>query len=148
QCITNVGTADLLMVSARLADVSPRKEVNIFLVETAKPGVVQRTIRHLQGLRTSCTGDLLTSDLELPEHSLLSGVGAGLAIFQAMFLQERLFTGVLYLSGLRACVRRAVEHAETRMQFGRPIGRNQLVQERVIRMRVGEQMLESLIDRL
>jgi GNAT superfamily N-acetyltransferase len=65
-----------------------------------------------------------------------------------MFVQERLFTGVLYLSALHVCVERALEHAETRQQFGRAIGRNQYVQERVIRMRVGEQLLRSLMHEL
>lgn len=145
QCVTNIGVADLALVSARLQDVPSRQEVNVFLVETAAAGVEQRTVLDLEGLRTSCTGDLRARQARLPGHALLGGVGAGLDVFRAMFAQERLFTGVLYLAALRACVRRAVEHAETRQQFGRPVGRNQHVQERVVRMRVGEQLLASLL---
>jgi isovaleryl-CoA dehydrogenase len=145
QCITNVGVADLALVSARLQDVPSRQEVNVFLVETAAPGVEQRTVLDLEGLRTSCTGDLRARQAALPGHALVGGVGAGLEVFRVMFAQERLFTGVLYLAALRACARRAAEHAETRQQFGRPVGRNQHVQERVVRMRVAEQLLASLL---
>jgi isovaleryl-CoA dehydrogenase len=145
QCITNIGTADLAMVSARLADVPPRKEVNVFLVETRRPGVEQRTLTDLEGLRTSCTGDLMLRQASLPAGALLGQPGAGLAVFRSMFLQERLFTGLLYLSALRYCVRRAVEHAETRLQFGRPVGRNQFVQEKVVRLRTGEVLLAGLL---
>jgi isovaleryl-CoA dehydrogenase len=149
QCITNIGIANLALVSARLEKAPARKEVNIFLVEpAAAAGVEQRTILHLQGLRTSCTGDLRARQAQLSGIALLGEMGAGLAIFRSMFLHERLFTGVLYLSGLRACVQRALEHAETRQQFGRPIGRNQFVQERIIRMRTGEQLLACLLHDL
>jgi alkylation response protein AidB-like acyl-CoA dehydrogenase/GNAT superfamily N-acetyltransferase len=145
QCITNVGEADLVMCSARLSDAPPRKEVNIFLVEKTAPGVSTRLRTNLSGLRSSCTGDLEASQAQLPAHALLGEVGLGLKIFAEMFLQERLFTGVLYLSALRFCIQRAVSHAETRLQFGRLIGRNQFVQEKVIRMRVAEELQGCLL---
>ncbi len=145
QCITNVGEADLILCSARLADAPPRKEVNIFLVEKTAPGVTTRLRSNLSGLRSSCTGDLEASQARLPGFALLGEVGLGLKVFAEMFLQERLFTGVLYLSALRACIQRAVTHAETRLQFGRLIGRNQFVQEKVIRMRVAEELQGCLL---
>jgi isovaleryl-CoA dehydrogenase len=147
-CITNVGTAELMMVSARLQDVSSRKELNVFLVESDAPGVQTHIQTQLTGLRTSCTGDLSAREAILPAYALLGKVGEGLAIFRLMFILERLLTGVLYLAGLRACLERALEHAETRLQFGRPIGRNQYVQERIVRMRVAEQLLDCLLTGL
>lgn len=148
QCITNVGVADLMLVSARLRGAPPRKEVNIFAVEKTTPGVEIQTLTHLTGLRTSCTGDLTTKGVVLPRDALLGEIGSGLPIFRLMFTQERLWTGVLYLAGLRSCLRRALDHAETRLQFGRPIGRNQYVQERIIRASVAEQLLRALLDSL
>lgn len=147
-CITNVGVADLAVCSARLPDAPARKEVNIFVVETAAAGVATMTRNNLAGLRSSCTGDLGARAARLPDHSLLGGIGRGLEIFAAMFTQDRLFTGVLYLSALHACVQRAVEHAETRLQFGRLIGRNQYVQDKIIRMRVAEELLDCLLHSL
>jgi alkylation response protein AidB-like acyl-CoA dehydrogenase/GNAT superfamily N-acetyltransferase len=147
-CITNVGVADLALCSARLRDAPARKEINIFLVETAAQGVATRIRTNLSGLRSSCTGDLEARAAPLPDHALLGSAGQGLAIFAEMFLQERLFTGVLYLSALRACIQRGVEHAETRLQFGRLIGRNQFVQDKVIRMRVAEELLDCLLHYL
>src|SRR5262249_11676341 len=97
-CITNIGIADLALCSVRLRDAPPRKGVNIFLVEPAAPGVVTRPRTNLAGLRSSCTGDLEVSGARLPSHCLLGSVGQGLEVFAEMFLQERLFTGVLYLA--------------------------------------------------
>jgi alkylation response protein AidB-like acyl-CoA dehydrogenase/GNAT superfamily N-acetyltransferase len=148
QCITNVGVADLMMVSARLRNVSAHRELNVFLVEAAAAGVETRVLTHLAGLRTSCTGDLTARSVTLPADALVGGVGRGLRIFRTMFTQERLWTGVLYLGALNSCLRRALTHAETRLQFGRPIGRNQYVQERVIRMTVAEQLLRSFLSAL
>jgi isovaleryl-CoA dehydrogenase len=148
QCITNVGVADLMMVSAKLRGVSSLKEVNVFLLEAGTAGVETRVLTHLAGLRTSCTGDLTATAIALPTEALLGGVGRGLKIFRTMFTQERLWTGVLYLAALDSCRRRALAHAETRLQFGRPIGRNQYVQDRVIRMKVAEELLRSLLGGL
>ncbi len=145
QCITNVGVADVMLVSARLRDVPAHREVNVFVVEPGTPGVETRVLTHLAGLRTSCTGDLTARAAPLPADALLGGLGRGLRIFQTMFIQERLWTGVLYLAALSSCLRRAMAHAETRLQFGRPIGRNQYVQERIVRMRVAEQLLRTLL---
>ncbi len=148
QCITNVGAADLMMVSAKLRGVSSLKEMNVFLVEAGTAGVATRVLTYLTGLRTSCTGDLEARSVKLPADSLLGGVGRGLRIFRTMFTQERLWTGVLYLAALDSCLRRALAHAETRLQFGRPIGRNQYVQERIIRMKVAEELQRSLLTGL
>jgi alkylation response protein AidB-like acyl-CoA dehydrogenase/GNAT superfamily N-acetyltransferase len=147
-CITNIGVADVALCSARLRDAPPRKEVNIFLVEAAAEGATTRARMNLSGLRSSCTGDLEAAAARLPEYALLGSVGQGLEIFAEMFAQERLFTGILYLSALRACIQRAVEHAETRLQFGRLIGRNQHVQDKIIRMRVAEELLDCLLHSL
>ena len=147
-CITNVGVADVMLVSARLRDVPAHRALNIFVLESCAAGVQTQILTHLAGLRTSCTGDVTVKAIPLLPDVLLGGVGRGLRIFRTMFTQERLWTGVLYLAALRSCLRRALAHAETRLQFGRPIGRNQYVQERIIRMHVAEQLLRALLSSL
>ena len=144
--ITNVGPADLAIVSARLGGVPPAHAVNLFLVETAWPGVHLRPVTDLTGLATSATGNLIARRVVLPEDARLGELGDGVRLFRATFTEERLLTGVLYLAAVRRCLERGLAHAQSRRTFGEPLGRHQYIQERLVRMRVAEETLEALLD--
>lgn len=145
--ITNAGEAGMLLVSARVEGVSAREAVNIFLVDTGGPRVKQRPLRDLMGLRTSPTGDLLAWRAPLPHDSMLGPLGSGVACFRRIFSLERLFIGYLFLGAIRRCLHRAVHHAENRLSFGVALGKNQYVQEKVVRMRVAEELLSAQLER-
>jgi isovaleryl-CoA dehydrogenase len=144
--ITNVGTANLAIVSARLAGVPPAHAVNLFLVETARPGVHMRPVTDLTGLSTSATGSLIARRVTLPEDTRLGEPGDGVRLLRTTFTEERLLTGVLYLAAVRRCLERGLAHAQARRTFGEPLGRHQYIQERLVRMRVAEETLEALLD--
>ncbi|MFY0564009.1 acyl-CoA dehydrogenase family protein [Archangium lansingense] len=144
--ITNVGSADLAIVSARLAGVPPAHAVNLFLVETAWPGMHQRPVTDLTGLATSATGNLIARRVTLPSDARLGEPGDGVRLFRATFTEERLLTGVLYLAAVRRCLDRGLAHAQSRRTFGEPLGRHQYIQERLVRMRVAEETLEALLE--
>jgi isovaleryl-CoA dehydrogenase len=144
--ITNVGPADLAIVSARLAGVPPAHAVNLFLLETALPGVHPRPVTDLTGLATSATGNLIARRVMLPPDARLGEPGDGVRLFRTTFTEERLLTGVLYLAAVRRCLERGLAHAQARRTFGEPLGRHQYIQERLVRMRVAEETLEALLD--
>jgi alkylation response protein AidB-like acyl-CoA dehydrogenase/ribosomal protein S18 acetylase RimI-like enzyme len=144
--ITNGGAADLAIVSARLAGVPPSHAVNLFLVETALPGVHARPVTDLMGLTTSATGNLLARRVVLPGDARLGEPGDGVRLFRATFTEERLLVGVLYLAAVRRSLERGLAHAQERRTFGEPLGRHQYIQERLVRMRVAEETLEALLD--
>jgi alkylation response protein AidB-like acyl-CoA dehydrogenase/GNAT superfamily N-acetyltransferase len=147
QNITNVGEADLVLTSARLQGVLAREAVNIFLVEGKGERVRQRAHRDLMGLRTSPTGDLLAWRAPLGPEARLGALGEGVAFFRRVFSLERLFIGYLYLGAIRRCLVRAVQHAETRQSFGAALGTHQYVQEKVVRMRIAEELLSAQLER-
>jgi isovaleryl-CoA dehydrogenase len=144
--ITNVGPANLAIVSARLAGVPPAHAVNLFLLETARPGVHLRQVKDLTGLATSATGNLIARRVMLPADARLGELGDGVRLFRTTFTEERLLTGVLYLAAVRRCLERGMAHAQSRRTFGEPLGRHQYIQERLVRMRVAEETLEALLD--
>lgn len=146
--VTNLGEADVALVSARLQGVPAKEAVNVFLVETRRatgtPARVHMRARDdLAALRTSPTGSLLAWRAPLPIDSLVGERGSGVALFRFMFSEERVTTGFLYLGALRACLARALTHAEQRRQFGQPIGKNQYVQDKIVKMRVAAELLEA-----
>lgn len=141
--ITNLGAADLALVSARVDGAPVSQAVNVFIVDCAGARTFVRPRGDLMGLRTSPAGTLLCRRSPLPGAALLGRLGAGFEIFRMMFSVERLYTGHLYLAAIRACLQRGLDFAETRVQFGAPIGKNQYVQEKIVKMRVAEELLAA-----
>ncbi|MBL9038140.1 MAG: GNAT family N-acetyltransferase [Archangium sp.] len=141
--ITNAGVADVIATSVRLDDSS---DVSILLLDGAGARVRQRPIRDLMGLRTSPTGDVLAWRAPVSKGAVLGKPGDGVRFFRRVFALERLFIGSLFVATIRRSLHRAVHHAETRLSFGQPIGANQYVQERVVRMRIAEELLSAQVD--
>jgi isovaleryl-CoA dehydrogenase len=141
--ITNVGAADLVLVSVRVEGVDPKAAVNLILVETDGAGIRITPYTDLMGLRTSPTGDLTLEGTTVTTACRLGELGDGVRFFRQVFALERLLIGYLYLASLQRSLLRAVQHAETREQFGSPIGRNQYVQDKIVRMRIAGQMLAT-----
>ncbi len=146
--ITNLGACDLALVSARVVDVPAREAVNVFVVDTNTARVAQRLRSDLAGLRTSPTGSLVAWRAQLGPSCWVGARGDGVRLFRKMFSDERISTGFLYLGSLKACRDRALLHAERRRQFGQPIGRNQYVQEKIVKMQVGIDLLEAHLWRV
>ncbi|MHB8418874.1 MAG: GNAT family N-acetyltransferase [Myxococcales bacterium] len=146
--ITNLGAADLVLVSARLEGAESHQSINAFGLALPRAGAHVRPIRDLLGLRTSPTGNLLLRSARIPPDARVGAPGQGVEIFRRTFALERLLAGGLYLAALRITLDRAVSFAERREQFGRPVGRNQFVQERIVRVRVAEELLRSLLTQV
>lgn len=141
--VTNLGAADVVLVSARAQGVPARESVNVFVIDGHGPRVRQRSRHDLMGLRTSPTGSLLAWRAPLPSSSRVGARGDGVRLFRRMFSEERITTGFLYLGVLKHCRDRALSHAEGRSQFGQPIGKNQYVQEKLVKMQVAIELLEA-----
>ncbi len=146
--VTNLGAADVALVSARVAAVAAREAVNVFLVDGHGPRVRQRLRTDLAGLRTSPTGSLIAWRAPLGADALVGALGDGVRLFRRMFSEERITTAFLYLGSLKYCRDRAMQHAESRSQFGQPIGKNQYVQEKIVRMQVAIDLLEAHLWRV
>ena len=146
--VTNLGACDVALVSARVLEVPAKEAVNVFVVDAHGPRVRQRLRDDLSGLRTSPTGSLVAWRAPIGRQARIGARGDGVRLFKKMFSDERITTGFLYLGSLKACRDRALLHAEGRRQFGQPIGRNQYVQEKIVRMQVAIDLLEAHLWRV
>ena len=104
-----------------------RAGLSVFIVDLDQPGV-QRTYKERKmGQRASQVGGLRFESIRLPADALLGEQGAGFAYMTGVLAKGRLGIAGLSLGISRAALTAAVEHAETRLAFGRPIGANQAV---------------------
>jgi len=126
--ITNGTVADVAVVWAKLDGV-----VRGFLVERGTPGFTAPEMRGKHSLRASITSELIFQDCEIPADAILPNV-EGLRGPLGCLTQARYGIAWGALGAAIACYESSVRYATTRIQFGRPIGGFQLVQEKLVWM--------------
>ncbi|MBG0560397.1 acyl-CoA dehydrogenase family protein [Actinoplanes aureus] len=128
--ITNGSIADVATVWAQTED-----GIRGFLVPRGTPGFTSRTIKQKLSLRASITGELILDEVRLPDSArlpLARGLGAPLSC-----LSEARFGIVFGSTGAgRDALRAALDYANSRIQFGKPIAAFQLTQEKLANMAV------------
>jgi len=126
--ITNGSLADLAIVWARTED-----GVRGFIVPATSRGFSTQDIHHKLSLRASVTSEILLDDVRLPDSALLPGVSSLRG--PLVCLGEGRYGIVWGAAGAaRSCFEAALEYSMQRIQFDRPIGSFQLVQQRLAAM--------------
>ncbi|MEU0835438.1 acyl-CoA dehydrogenase family protein [Streptomyces sp. NPDC005969] len=122
--ITNGGIADVATVWAQTED-----GVRGFLVPRGTPGFTTRDIKQKMSLRASITSELHFDNVRLPESARLPGAQGLRGPLSC--LNEARF-GILFgaVGAARDCLQTAIDYADARVQFGRPISAFQLTQRK------------------
>ena len=134
--ITNAPIADIFVVFAATDRSKGVFGLSAFLVDRGCPGMNIGAPFHKMGLRTSPMSELTFDECPVPASSILGPAGAGLAIFNHSMTWER---GLILASAVGTMQRQletSLEYARQRHQFGRPIGKNQAVANRLVDMKV------------
>lgn len=126
--ITNGTIADIAVVWAKLEG-----EVCGFLVEKGTRGFSAPEIKHKMALRASITSQLVFEDCTIPAENLLP-LSKGLLSPLMCLNQARYGIAWGVLGAAMACYQSALEYSQARVQFDRPIGGFQLVQEKLVDM--------------
>ena len=144
--ITNAPIADVAVVWARLgsADGSP---VRGFLVETDRSGVRTPKIDEKLSMRASITGRIELNDVRIPEENVLPGV-EGMKGPLSCLTQARFGIAWGAVGAARDCFEAAREYATDREQFGGPIARFQIQQEKLAEMATQITLAQLLAYRL
>jgi glutaryl-CoA dehydrogenase len=126
--ITNAPIADVAVVWAKLDDV-----IRGFIVERGAKGFSTPKIEGKLSLRASTTGEIVLSDVLVPDESLLPdarGLGAPFACL------NRARYGIAWgaLGAACFCWHQARQYVLDRKQFGRPLAANQLIQKKLADM--------------
>src|ERR1700678_1723476 len=120
--ITNGSVADIAVVWANTPE-----GIRGFLVPRGTPGFSARDIHKKLSLRASITSELHLDEARLPADAVLPGV-AGLKGPLSCLSEARYGIAWGVTGAARTCRESASEYAQTREQFGRPIGAFQLTQ--------------------
>ncbi|MEE2913535.1 MAG: acyl-CoA dehydrogenase [Pseudomonadota bacterium] len=126
--ITNSPLADVAVVWAKLYG-----KIRGFLVERGTPGFETPKIEGKFSLRASTTGEIVLSDVEVPEENLLPNVSGLSGPFGCL---NKARYGIAWgtMGAAEFCWHAARTYTLERTQFGRPLAANQLIQKKLADM--------------
>jgi alkylation response protein AidB-like acyl-CoA dehydrogenase len=150
--ITNGPYADVIVFICKLeepgVDPKDRKPLT-FVLDSGMPGLEQTKPMRKMGLHSSPTGEIFANDVKAGADRLLgeseerqSRSGA-----KQTFSQERSGVAAMALGIIERCLELSVAYAKERVQFGRPIGEFQLIQDKLARMEVARMNVENMVLR-
>lgn len=143
--ITNAPEADIGLIFLYTDRAKKHHGMSCFIVDLKNtPGVEIRTMDKL-GQRCSKVGEIFFSDAEVPKKSLLGALGEGYAILMGLLGNTRLFAAARALGLEAACLEKSIEYAKTRVQFGKPIGKFQMIQEQIAEMYINHRAGKMLV---
>jgi alkylation response protein AidB-like acyl-CoA dehydrogenase len=143
--VTNAQAADLFVTYATIDPRLGPMGVTGFIVDRDTPGVTVGRPMHKMGLRTSPMGEVIFEDARVPVANRLGREGRGVEVFECSMEWERGCILASCLGVMRRQLEECVRHARERRQFGRPIGKNQSVANRIVDMRVRLETCRPLV---
>jgi alkylation response protein AidB-like acyl-CoA dehydrogenase len=151
--ITNGPYADTVVFICKLDEGNPPAERKLlsFVLDAGMPGLEQTKPLKKMGLHSSPTGELFLSDVRVGRDRLIGEteevVAGGRTAAKATFSIERSGVAAMALGIISQCLELSVAYAKDRVQFGRPIGEFQLIQDKLARMEVARLNVENLVFR-
>ncbi len=121
--ITNAGQAGTYIVTARTGTKpDDSAEISAFIVPADTPGFSIGRMEEKLGLHASATGELIFDGARIPASNMLGEQGSGFKTFLKILDGGRISIGALAVGLAQAALDASIPYAQTREQFGRPIG--------------------------
>lgn len=125
--ITNGGIADVVIIFATVDASRGVKGITAFILEKDMPGLIPGRKEEKMGIRSSHTAGYTFEDLRVPVGNRLGEEGEGFKIAMMTFEQTRTSVATYAVGVARAAYEYALDYAQERVQFGKPIIRHQAI---------------------
>ena len=132
--ITNSPIADVFVVWAKLeSEGDGQSAIRGFILEKGMKGLTAPKIEGKMSLRASITGEIVMDDVFVPEANMLPNVSGLKGPFGCL---NKARYGIAWgaLGAAEDCWHRARQYTLDRVQFGRPLAQNQLIQKKLADM--------------
>jgi glutaryl-CoA dehydrogenase len=135
--ITNSPIADVFVVWAKLTDpdgnTGGQESIRGFILEKGMKGLTAPKIEGKMSLRASITGEIVMDGVFVPEENMLPNVSGLKGPFGCL---NKARYGIAWgaLGAAEDCWMRARQYTMDRVQFGRPLAQNQLIQKKLADM--------------
>lgn len=143
--ITNGPDADTLVVYAKTDPPAGSHGITAFIIEKGFKGFSTAQKLDKLGMRGSDTGELVFEDCEVPEENILGHLNEGARVLMSGLDYERTVLAAGPLGIMQACLDVVIPYVHERQQFGKPIGKFQLVQGKLADMYVTMNAAKSYV---
>lgn len=126
--ITSGGRADTYILFATKDRSLGHKGISAFILEKDTPGFTIGKLEEKMGMNGSLTTELVFQDARIPKENLLGQEGEGFKVAMALLDGGRIGIAAQGLGIAEAALDAAIAHAKIRVQFGKPIAKNQGIQ--------------------
>jgi alkylation response protein AidB-like acyl-CoA dehydrogenase len=129
------GSADKIIVSARTAGAIRDKDgITLFIVDAKAQGVTVRDYQTIDGLRAA---EVSLENVEVGADAVLGEVDGGLALMNDVARRSMAALSAEAVGIMDTMQTLTNEYLQTREQFGRPIGKFQVLQHRMVDILIG-----------
>jgi isovaleryl-CoA dehydrogenase len=127
--ITNGPVGEVFYCYAKTGE--DRKAISTFLIDRTMPGFSTGKKFSKMGMRASPTGELIFENCQVPAANRVGSEGSSIKMMMRNLDLERITIAGISLGIARASIEVATRYSKERMQFGKPIGSFQQIQERL-----------------
>jgi len=128
QFITSGHVAEVTTVMAKTDPSKGVKGISAFIVEKGTPGFRLGVEEDKLGMRGSITSEIVLEDCRVPAENLVGEPGKGFTGAMSILDRGRVAIAALAVGLAQGALDHSISYAKERVQFGRPIGKNQAVQ--------------------
>ncbi len=126
--ITNGGTAAVCLVMAQTHPEKRHHGINCLIVEKGAPGFEVGRKEDKMGIRASDTHSLMFTDVKVPKANRIGADGSGFKFAMNTLNGGRIGIAAQALGIASGAFERALEYAQQRKSFGKPIMEHQAIQ--------------------
>src|SRR5256714_3096863 len=134
--ITNGVRADFLVTALKTTEEGGHHGISFLILEKEMEGYSVSKKLEKMGWHASDTGELSFQDVFVPDENLLGEENRGFYLIMANFQWERLLMALGSVGSMQAVLERAIEDAQERQAFGRPISKHQAIRHKIAEMAV------------
>ncbi|XP_018332281.1 very long-chain specific acyl-CoA dehydrogenase, mitochondrial [Agrilus planipennis] len=147
--ISNGGIAEIMTVFAQTPIQDPKTgqtvdKVTAFIVERSFGGVTSGPPERKMGIKCSNTAEVYFDNVPVPVENVLGGVGNGFKVAMNILNNGRFGMAATLAGTMKTCMKKAVEFATNRVQFGKKIDSFGAIQEKIARMALLQYVTESV----
>ncbi len=143
--ITNGGVASFYCITAMTDKTKGVKGMSMFLVDAGTPGLSTGHEENKMGIRTSNTCDVILEDCRIPASNLIGEEGKGFGIAMKTLDQARAWMGCVAVGIAQRGINEAVAYGKERIQFGRPIIKNQALRFKIADMEIKTETARQMV---
>lgn len=123
----------ILMACRTDPSLPKRKGISFFLVPNDTPGLEIYPMKTL-GRHIVLTNEITLRDVHVSEDALLGPLNGGFSVLTDGLNIERLTSAALYVGNAKAILDDCLAYAKSRVQFGQPIGKFQVISHMIADM--------------